>query len=150
MGLLAICEQQFRARSASALAIAVVILAFAGFTPAGFANSVPSPIQLSVDASDATRNIFHAHLIFATTPGDFVLVYPKWIPGNHRPSGPVANLVGLHFEADGKPLDWERDPLDMYAFHLKVPKGAHQVEASIDAITSGSGWSGCILATSGP
>jgi predicted metalloprotease with PDZ domain len=113
------------------LLIALVTIPAAAAAPAG-------PIQLFVDATDAPRNIFHARLLIPAAPGDLTLVYPKWIPGNHRPSGPIANLTGLHFQANGKPLTWERDPLDMYAFHMKVPAGAHQVEASLDAITADS------------
>jgi len=65
-----------------------------------------SLIHADVDATDAPRNIFHARLTIPANPGAFTLVYPKWIPGNHRPSGPIANLTGLRFEAAGKPLAW--------------------------------------------
>jgi predicted metalloprotease with PDZ domain len=64
------------------------------------------------------------------------LVFPKWIPGNHRPSGPIASLTGIRMEAAGKPLGWRRDDVDMYAFHLQVPNGAAKIEVSLDAITS--------------
>ena len=126
----------------------VLCLGLMVLMPGAFAASKPQSIQVSVDLSDAPRNIFHARLTIAAEAGELTLVYPKWIPGNHRPSGPVANLTGLHFQADGKPLDWERDPLDMYAFHLRVPKGAHQVEASLDAITSDSAGAGGAAASS--
>ncbi len=64
-------------------------------------------------------------------------MYPKWIPGNHRPSGPIANVAGLKFVADGKDIPWQRDPVDMYAFHVDVPAGAQQIEVSMDTITTG-------------
>jgi predicted metalloprotease with PDZ domain len=64
------------------------------------------------------------------------LVFPKWIPGNHRPSGPIAALTGIHMEAAGKPLVWRRDDVDMYAFHVTVLEGVHEVDVSLDAITS--------------
>jgi predicted metalloprotease with PDZ domain len=93
-------------------------------------------IRLSVDLTDAPRNIFHAQLTIPVKPGAVTLVYPEWIPGNHRPSGPIANLTGLVMKAGGQILPWERDSLDMYAFHVIVPAGASELEVSLDDITS--------------
>ena len=94
-------------------------------------------IRLAVDLSDAPRNIFHSKLTLAARPGPLTLVYPKWIPGNHRPSGPIANLTGLKITAGGQSIKWQRDPIDMYAFHLEVPAGAKDLQVSFDTITSG-------------
>jgi predicted metalloprotease with PDZ domain len=91
--------------------------------------------RLSVDATDAPRNILHATLTVPVSPGALTLVYPKWIPGNHRPTGPIQNFTGLHFRAAGKELEWQRDLEDMYAFHLQVPAGVTELEASYDTIT---------------
>ena len=65
--------------------------------------------RLSVDATDAPRNILHATLTIPVTSGAVTIVYPKWIPGNHRPTGPIQNFTGLHFKAGGKELEWQRD-----------------------------------------
>jgi len=92
-------------------------------------------IHLAVDLTDAPRNIYHAKLNIPVKAGPFTLVYPKWIPGNHRPSGPVANLTGLRMEAGGRAIPWERDDVDMYAFHVNVPAGATELQVSLDAIT---------------
>ncbi len=99
------------------------------------ANSSAQTIKLSVDLTDAPRNIFHERLIIPAKPGPNTFVYPKWIPGNHRPSGPIANLVGIKFQANGTALVWQRDPVDMYAFHVDVPTGAQQIEVSMDTTT---------------
>ena len=93
-------------------------------------------IRLHVDLADAPRNIYHAHLVLPAKPGALTLVFPKWIPGNHRPSGPIAALTGIHMEAAGQPLSWQRDALDMYAFHLIVPAAVAEIQISLDAITS--------------
>jgi predicted metalloprotease with PDZ domain len=93
-------------------------------------------IQLSVDLSDARRNIFHSRLKIPARPGPLTLVYPEWIPGNHRPSGPIANVTGLQMEAGGKPLAWRRDPIDMYAFHVDLPAGVDELQVSFDTITN--------------
>jgi len=93
-------------------------------------------IQLRVDLTDAPRNLYHAKLNIPAKPGAMTLVFPKWIPGNHRPSGPIAALTGIHMEAGGKTLAWQRDDVDMYAFHVTVPEGANAIDVSLDTITS--------------
>src|SRR5277367_6173598 len=92
-------------------------------------------IQLSVDLTDAPRNIYHSRLTIPVKPGPLTLVYPEWIPGNHRPSGPIANVTGIKMEAAGQTLAWQRDPVDMYAFHVDVPAGASELQVSLDTIT---------------
>jgi predicted metalloprotease with PDZ domain len=111
--------------------IIVTVLAFSGTIAA------QNPIRetLRVDATDAPRNILHSVLTVPVTSSDMTLVYPKWIPGNHRPTGPIQNLTGLHFKANGQEVDWQRDLVDMWAFHLRVPAGAKEIEASFDTIT---------------
>lgn len=91
--------------------------------------------RLRVDATDAPRNILHASLTIPVAPGPLTLVYPKWLPGNHRPTGPIQNLTGVHFFAGNKELEWQRDLEDMYAFHLQVPAGATELQATYDTIT---------------
>src|SRR5579871_2690225 len=93
-------------------------------------------IQLHVDLTDAPRNIYHAHLQVPVHAGEVSLVFPKWIPGNHRPSGPLGGLTGIHMEAAGHTIAWQRDDIDMYQFHVTVPAGVGIVEISLDAITS--------------
>lgn len=100
-----------------------------------FPIAAQQTIRLEVDATEAPRDIFHAKLTIRASPGTFTLVYPKWIPGNHRPSGPIANLTGLRFAAGGKDLTWNRDPVDMYAFHVEVPNGATEITALLDVLT---------------
>jgi len=101
-----------------------------------FVSSVADSIRLFVDLTDAPRNIYHSRLTIPAKPGPLTLVYPKWIPGNHRPSGPIANVTGIKMEAGGQTLQWERDPVDMYAFHLVVPAGVNEVQVSLDTITT--------------
>jgi predicted metalloprotease with PDZ domain len=93
-------------------------------------------IQVSVDLSDAPRNIYHTRLTIPAKPGPLTLVYPKWIPGNHRPAGPIANLTGIKMETAGQTLAWQRDSVDMYAFHVDLPAGATELQVSLDTITN--------------
>src|SRR5260370_5603011 len=91
--------------------------------------------RLRVDASDAPRNILHSTLTVPVASGAVTLVYPKWIPGNHRPTGPIQNLTGLHIKAGAQELDWQRDLVDMWAFHLQVPEGVRELQVSFDTLT---------------
>jgi predicted metalloprotease with PDZ domain len=93
-------------------------------------------IKLHVDLTDAPRNIYHAHLQIPVHAGETSLVFPKWIPGNHRPSGPIGALTGIHMEGAGHPIAWRRDDLEMYEFHVTVPADVETLNVSLDAITS--------------
>src|SRR5262245_7769141 len=96
---------------------------------------IATTIHLDVDATEAPRNLLHARLRIPVTPGALTLAYPKWLPGNHRPSGPIQNLTGLVLEAGGKRIEWQRDPVDMYAIHVQVPPGTTELAVALDAIT---------------
>jgi predicted metalloprotease with PDZ domain len=93
-------------------------------------------IRLHVDLTDAPRNLYHARLEIPVQAGDVALAFPKWIPGNHRPSGPIGGLTGIRMEAAGRTLPWRRDPLEMYEFHVSVASGVTTLEVSLDAITT--------------
>lgn len=112
-----------------------LLLAVVAWSPIAHA----ADITLAVDATQGPEHIFHARLGIPVAPGPLVLYYPKWIQGEHVPSGPLLNLTGLSFSAGGKPLAWRRDPLDPYTFHLDVPAGVTTVEAALDYVSpSGS------------
>ena len=126
------------------------------FTPTGvllvallfpvLANS--QTLRVRVDLTDASQNLFHTAVTLPATPGPMTLVYPKWIPGNHRPSGPIANVAGLHIRSGGQEIPWKRDPVEMYSFHVEVPKGAREVEAVFDLIATDSAGAGGNAASS--
>jgi predicted metalloprotease with PDZ domain len=93
-------------------------------------------IRLVVDASDAPRKIFHATETIPISGGsEITLVYPKWIPGEHGPTGPVADLAGLKFTAGGRTLTWRRDLTDMWAIHVELPAGTKEIEAMLDYLS---------------
>jgi predicted metalloprotease with PDZ domain len=89
-------------------------------------------IMISLDASEAPRKILHARLTIPAKPGPLTLLYPKWIPGEHGPTGPITDLAGLKITAGGKAVAWRRDDLDMFTFHVEVPAGASAVDVSLD------------------
>jgi predicted metalloprotease with PDZ domain len=95
-----------------------------------------APITLSVDLTDAPRKILHATEVMPVTAGPLTVVYPKWIPGEHGPTGPIENMAGFFIAANGQPVKWERDKVDMYAYHVVVPQGVTQLEMKIDFLAS--------------
>jgi predicted metalloprotease with PDZ domain len=115
-----------------------------GFIPSAFTQT----LKVEVDLTDAPRNFFHSRVTIPASAGAMTVVYPKWIPGNHRPSGPIANLTGLHFTANGQEIAWQRDPVEMYSFHFVVPAGAREVEARFDVTTTDSAGAGGNAASS--
>jgi predicted metalloprotease with PDZ domain len=111
-----------------------------GLAACNVAVADPRPIELRVDAREAPRRLFHAKLTIRAKPGPMTLVYPKWIPGEHAPNGPIAALSGLKIFAGDKPVTWERDDVDMYAFHITVPDGADAIDVAFDYLApSGKG-----------
>ncbi len=109
-----------------------------------FAQASTPPITLRVDLTDAPRRILHATETIPVQPGPMTLVYPKWIPGEHGPTGPVENQAGFIVTTQaGERVKWERDPVDMYTYHLTVPAGATALTAKMDflATAAASGFS---------
>ena len=62
------------------------------------------------------------------------LLYPEWIPGEHGPTGPVIDTVGLKITANGQPVAWKRDSVNMYAYHVTVPAGVSSLDVAFDQI----------------
>src|SRR5579859_4165364 len=91
-------------------------------------------ISLTVDATKTQQKLLHTHLVIPVKPGPLTLYYPKWIPGEHGPEGPIANLTGLKFAGNGKPISWQRDLLDVFTFHMDIPDGVSRLEADYDFI----------------
>ena len=95
-----------------------------------------APIQIAADLSDAPRKLYHAEIDIPVTPGPVSLTTPKWIPGNHRPTGPVDDITGVVFTGNGKVLPWRRDEEDLYQFHITVPAGVTTLHAHLDCIVT--------------
>jgi len=109
--------------------------ALAAAVGGSLAGAQSAPITLSVDLTDAPRKILHATETMPVTAGPLTVVYPKWIPGEHGPTGPIENMTGFFITANGQPVKWERDNIDMFAYHLTVPQGVTQLEMKIDFLT---------------
>ncbi len=98
-----------------------------------------APITLRVDATGVASNVYHAHMTLPATPGPLTLFYPKWIPGEHGPTGPINGLTGLRIMANGTSVPWLRDPVEMFAFQVEVPAGATALDIDLDYIAPAPG-----------
>ncbi len=119
------------ARDKSRLRLLPVVVSLF-FAMGSVAAQQSRPTLLQVDATRAPMGILHAHLVFPASPGKMTIAYPKWIPGEHAPTGPINQVIRLVFAAQGKQLLWQRDELDPFVFHLEVPAGADELEADLD------------------
>jgi predicted metalloprotease with PDZ domain len=106
----------------------------------------PGTIQIHVDATDVAQGIFRVHETIPVKPGKLTLLYPKWIPGDHSPSGPIDAVAGLRVTANGKPLTWQRDKYDVYAFQVDVPAGVTSLDVNFQYL-SGRGKSSFVQMT---
>ncbi len=109
------------------LSLAALVMAAAlppvSLAQASSTQAKTTPITITVDATDAPRKMLHADLTIPVQAGDLTLVYAKWIPGEHGPTGPIDNLTGIVIKGNGQTLPWVRDSVNMFAFHLHVPEG---------------------------
>jgi predicted metalloprotease with PDZ domain len=94
------------------------------------------PIQITANLSDAPRKLYHAEVDLPVTAGPLTLTTPKWIPGTHMPAGPAEDITGVVFTANGQPLTWRRDDVDLYQFHLTIPDGVTTLHAHLDCIVT--------------
>jgi predicted metalloprotease with PDZ domain len=103
--------------------------------PAPEDSAYPGTLTLAVDATDTTRHIFTVkEQIPVAGPGPLTLLFPKWLPGEHAPVGPIAQMAGLVITANGKRLEWQRDPVEMTAFHVKIPDGVSKIDIQMQRL----------------
>jgi predicted metalloprotease with PDZ domain len=114
------------------------------------AGAEASAIKVRLDARDVTRKRVHTEETLPVKAGPLSLVFPKWLPGEHAPSGPIESMIGLAIRAGGTPLAWARDPKDMYVFHLTVPRGVTQLDITLESglATEGGGFTGAPTSSS--
>ena len=100
--------------------------------PALSATPAPEPIRLRVDMTDAPRRLLHVRQEIPVRPGKVRLFYPKWIPGDHAPTGPIASVAGITIPARGLPLEWRRDLVEMYAIYVTIPAAVRRIDVAFD------------------
>lgn len=95
----------------------------------------PGTIVLKVDASNFAQQIFRVRQTIPARPGKLTLLYPQWVVANHGPSGALNQFAGLKASANGKPLEWKRDPLNVWAFAIDVPADASAVDVEFQYLS---------------
>jgi predicted metalloprotease with PDZ domain len=98
-------------------------------------RAYPGEIRIAVDASDVDRRIVRVHETLTGISADTVLLYPQWLPGTHAPEGPIDRFAGLRISANGAPIIWKRDPLDVYAFHVYPSAGIKSIDIEFDYLS---------------
>jgi len=138
----------------SSVAVVTATIAIAFTTPAGAQTSagpepVPLPpaviapadtpypgvIALRVGLTNTNDRMATVDEIIPVHAGDMTLLYPQWIPGDHAPEGPIQRLAGLFITTDGQRLPWVRDRVNMYAFHVQVPKETVSLDVKFDYLS---------------
>lgn len=114
------------------------------------ARDVPYPgaMTLRVDATDLDRGVLTVRqTIPVAQAGRMTLLFPEWMPGGHSPRGQLKDLAGLTFSANGRPLRWTRDPVDVFAFHVDAPQGARNLDVALKVLTPTAGDQGRVVIT---
>ena len=108
----------------------------------------PGQIELSVDATDLDRHVFRMTETVPVPAGQpLTLLFPKWIPGDHGPTGPLPSFAGLVVKAGGQTVPWTRDVVDMFAFHIAVPEGATSVQVQFQFLSPPEDREGRVVTT---
>jgi predicted metalloprotease with PDZ domain len=111
-------------------------------------RAYPGTIELAVDATDIDRHIFRITETVPVVAGQpLTLMFPKWIPGDHGPTGPLPAFAGLMIKAGGQDVTWVRDLVDMSAFHVSVPAGATSVDLQFQFLSPPEEKEGRIVTT---
>jgi predicted metalloprotease with PDZ domain len=130
--------------------VALMIAADASADPIPEARDIayPGTMELAVDATDLDHAVFKVKQVIPVAQGGpMVLLSPKWLPGNHAPRGEIEKLAGLEIRAGGKLLEWSRDAMDVYAFHIDVPAGTKQLDIAFQFLSATEPDQGRIVVT---
>ncbi|MGH7027947.1 M61 family metallopeptidase [Brevundimonas sp.] len=103
--------------------------------PAPTAAAYPGVIKYEVDATDVERKIIRVRQTIPVSAGPLVLLYPKFLPGNHADTGPIQLISGVTVTGGGNRIDWLRDTIDPYAFHVDVPQGVSEIVVEFQWLT---------------
>ena len=117
--------------SPKCLALALVVLT----AVATSAQDKSGPaMTLAVDETQAARRIAFVHEEIRVEPGPLELAYPRWIPGEHGPTGPIKQFAALRIYSGSSTLPWTRDPEDIYTIHVVVPANTDRITVDFDTL----------------
>jgi predicted metalloprotease with PDZ domain len=111
----------------------LLLVSVFGLAAPAFAQA---PIRITADLTEAPRKLYHAEIDLPVKPGPNTFTTPQWIPGTHGPAGPEKDITGVVFTANGKTIPWRRDDVDLYEFHVDVPKETATLHVHLDCIVT--------------
>jgi predicted metalloprotease with PDZ domain len=113
----------------------VLVILAAGTNLGVRAQSATTPaMTLVVDETQAARRISFVHEELEVQPGALALAYPRWIPGEHGPTGPIQNVASVEIRSGDVTLPWERDPDDIFTIRVQVPPNTHRLAVDFDVL----------------
>jgi predicted metalloprotease with PDZ domain len=115
--------------------------------PVASGVNYPGVLRLHVDAADLDHRIFRIQQTVPVAPGALTLHYPRFLPGTHGPYGEIERLAGLHIEARGQRIAWQRDTVDPYSFHVEVPAGVSELKLTFQFLSEVRGQAGRVVMT---
>jgi predicted metalloprotease with PDZ domain len=104
----------------------------------------PGTLSLTVNLTNTKDRIATVHETIPVRAGKLTLLYPQWIPGDHSPTGPIDEFAGLVVTGNGQRIPWERDRVNVYAFHIDVPSGVTSIDADFVYLSATSRQNGRI------
>src|SRR5258706_2339614 len=110
----------------------ILVAAMLALNGTGARAQEKSAAKLEVDLREAAKRVYHSKMEFPVKAGPLTFVYPKWIPGEHSPTGAIVDATGLHFRGNGKEIAWRRDDVDLFAFHCEIPACVTSLEVTLD------------------
>lgn len=100
-------------------------------------EAYPGTLKITVDVSDIEHRVYRVHEdIPVAATGDVVLQYPRWLPGTHAPEGSIDRFAGLVIQANGKRIEWLRDTVDVFSFHVPVPAGVKSLSVDFTYLSA--------------
>jgi predicted metalloprotease with PDZ domain len=96
----------------------------------------PGTIGLTVTLTNTTDHVMAVHETIPVKAGELTLLYPQWVPGGHSPRGPIEKMAGLYVKANGREIPWVRDQVEVYAFHIQVPKRVTSLDVDFDYLSA--------------
>lgn len=101
----------------------------------------PGLVEIDVDLTDLEQRVIRSTQRIPVTAGPITLLYPRWLPGNHAPTGPIESLAGLVIHAldargERTRLPWRRHPLNSHAFEVDVPAETTALEIALQFVTA--------------
>ncbi|TAJ39603.1 MAG: peptidase M61, partial [Brevundimonas sp.] len=108
----------------------------------------PGVIALDIDATNLAQHVFGVtETITVAQAGPMTLFFPEWLPGNHGPVGPIVQLAGIEITANGQRVEWVRDTLSPFAYHITVPAGATELKIRMQHLSPTTGNQGRVTMT---